>query len=275
MLLHYLTLLPMVKTVRKYLVAIALLLSFIFSIGGCREPPPKNSITWDDRGFKINGQYTLFIIGGIQYYRLPPGEWEERLGRLRETWSREAEDDEEGEGINKTTSRSVCRVLWAGMLVPGILFGINGLHHYFPAVGEIQTRLALSQFLVDYPWKAMAPLESLIQAAGRCNRENRLGESGGKVFLFKMLDAGMPDKTYAACAAHAEEFLRTDMNQLHDWRAFNKYYSQIVRLYVDPDRFKINTARGQFDFQTVNDTPEKDSTPSIKRDHHLPRGYAI
>jgi len=108
----------------------------------------------------------------------------------------------------------------------------------------------------DFPvvFRVMAPLESLIQAAGRCNRENRLGKSGGKVFLFKMLDATMPDKTYAACAAHAEEFLQTDMNQLHDSRTFNKYYSQVVRLFVDPDRFKINAARRRFDFQTVNDS---------------------
>jgi CRISPR-associated endonuclease/helicase Cas3 len=108
----------------------------------------------------------------------------------------------------------------------------------------------------DFPvvFRAMAPLESLIQAAGRCNRENKLGKSGGKVFLFKILDGGMPDKTYAACAAHAEEFLSPDMGQLYDYRAFNKYYSQVVNLYVDPDRYKINTARGKFNFQTVNDS---------------------
>jgi CRISPR-associated endonuclease/helicase Cas3 len=108
----------------------------------------------------------------------------------------------------------------------------------------------------DFPvvFRAIAPLEAIIQAAGRCNRENKLGKSGGKVFLFKLFDSGMPDKTYAACATHAEEFLRTDMNQLHDWRAFNKYYSQVVRLYVDPDRYKVNTARGQFNFQVVNDS---------------------
>jgi len=95
----------------------------------------------------------------------------------------------------------------------------------------------------------------VIQAAGRCNRESKLGESGGKVFLFKMKDGGMPDKTtYAACACHAEEFI----NQLHDYGVFEKYYTQVVQLYVDPDRYRINEARGQrtgqFNFQTVNDS---------------------
>jgi CRISPR-associated endonuclease/helicase Cas3 len=69
----------------------------------------------------------------------------------------------------------------------------------------------------DFPvvFRAMAPLESIIQAAGRCNRENSLGEFGGKVFLFKILDGCMPDKTYAACAGHAEGLIIRDINQLH------------------------------------------------------------
>jgi CRISPR-associated endonuclease/helicase Cas3 len=108
----------------------------------------------------------------------------------------------------------------------------------------------------DFPvvFRAMAPLEAIIQAAGRCNRENKLGKSGGKVFLFKMIDSGMPDRTYAACAGHAEELIVADMDQLHDHRAFNKYYSQVVQLYVDPDRYKINTARGGFNFHLVNNS---------------------
>ena len=107
----------------------------------------------------------------------------------------------------------------------------------------------------DFPvvFRAMAPLEAVIQAAGRCNRENKLGKSGGKVFLFKMLDSGMPDKTYASCASHTEEFLRTDMEQLHNHQAFNKYYSQVVQLYVDPDKYNINDTRKAFNFKTVND----------------------
>ncbi len=107
----------------------------------------------------------------------------------------------------------------------------------------------------DFPvvFRAMAPLESIIQSAGRCNRENKLGKSGGRVFLFKIIDGGMPDKTYAACASHAEEFLRTDIEQLHNHQSFNKYYAQVVQLYVDPDKHNINATRKAFNFKTVND----------------------
>jgi hypothetical protein len=55
------------------------------------------------------------------------------------------------------------RGFWAGVLIPGVVFGINGLHHYYPAVGEVGTTLNLGDFLLDYPWKAMAPFTSQFQ----------------------------------------------------------------------------------------------------------------
>ena len=106
----------------------------------------------------------------------------------------------------------------------------------------------------DFPvvFRAMAPLEAVIQSAGRCNRENTLGEMGGKVYLFKLQDSGMPDKTYAACAGYAEELIKQDINQLHGDKIFNEYYAHVIQLYVDPDKYKINEARQQFNFETVN-----------------------
>lgn len=108
----------------------------------------------------------------------------------------------------------------------------------------------------DFPvlFRAMAPLEAIIQSAGRCNREGSLGESGGNVFLFKLQDGGMPDKTYAACAGYAEDLIKHDISQLHGHKIFNKYYAQVIQLYIDPDKYKINEARRQFNFKTVNDS---------------------
>lgn len=107
----------------------------------------------------------------------------------------------------------------------------------------------------DFPvvFRVMAPLEAVIQSAGRCNREGKLGELGGKVFLFKLQDSGMPDKTYAACAGHAEELIKGDIYQLHGHTIFNKYYASVISLYVNPDEYNINEARKRFDFETVND----------------------
>ncbi|MEO5357293.1 MAG: CRISPR-associated helicase Cas3', partial [Nitrospirae bacterium YQR-1] len=118
----------------------------------------------------------------------------------------------------------------------------------------VSTQLIEAGVDFDFPvvFRAMAPLESVIQAAGRCNREGTLGEMGGKVFLFKLQDSGMPDKTYAACAGHAEELIKQNINRLHCYDVFNKYYAEVVELYVDPDKHKINEARKRFDFETVS-----------------------
>lgn len=124
----------------------------------------------------------------------------------------------------------------------------------------------------DFPvvFRAMAPLEAVIQSAGRCNREGNLGELGGKVFLFKLHDGGMPDKIYAACAGHAEELIKQDINQLHGHKIFNNYYAQVIQLYIDPDRYHINEARRQFNFETVNDSYRiiQDITKGLYVYHH-------
>ncbi len=119
----------------------------------------------------------------------------------------------------------------------------------------VSTQLIEAGVDFDFPvvFRAMAPLEAVIQSAGRCNREGKLGELGGKVFLFKLQDGGMPDKTYAACAGHAEEMIKQDIAQLHGHTIFNKYYASVISLYVNPDENNINEARKQFKFETVND----------------------
>ena len=106
----------------------------------------------------------------------------------------------------------------------------------------------------DFPcvMRAMAPLESIIQSAGRCNRENKLPEYG-KVYLFQLEDSGMPDKTYHACAEHAKNLIQSDISRLHNHGFFKEYYSQVVDLFVDPDKNKILSAQENFNFKTVND----------------------
>ncbi|MDA0744969.1 MAG: hypothetical protein O2954_00490 [bacterium] len=52
------------------------------------------------------------------------------------------------------------RAFWWGVAVPVVLFGVNGLHHYFPSVGEISIGLDLGHFLLDPPWRSMASFTS-------------------------------------------------------------------------------------------------------------------
>lgn len=107
----------------------------------------------------------------------------------------------------------------------------------------------------DFPvvFRAMAPLEAVIQSAGRCNREGKLN-GRGNVYLFKLADSGMPDETYAACAGFAEDLIKSDINRLYKHDIFTQYYAQIINLFIDPDKYGINQAREAFNYETVNDT---------------------
>ena len=113
----------------------------------------------------------------------------------------------------------------------------------------------------DFPCvlRAMAPLEAIIQSAGRCNREGKLKNHkgkliNGKVFLFRLKDSVMPDKTYGACAEYTKDLIQTDIEKLHCHNFFQQYYTQVINLFIDPDRNKILQAQENFDFETVNDS---------------------
>ena len=101
-------------------------------------------------------------------------------------------------------------------------------------------------------FRALAPLESIIQSAGRCNREGFL-DKNGQVYLFDLTDSRMPDKTYEACAYQAKILIQDNAERLHNHGFFEKYYRQVIRLFVDSDKHKIDKARESFNFKTVND----------------------
>lgn len=119
----------------------------------------------------------------------------------------------------------------------------------------VSTQLIEAGVDFDFPvlFRAMAPLEGIIQSAGRCNREGSL-VGYGNVYLFKLQDGGMPDKTYAACAGFAEELIKADIDQLYKHDIFERYYSHVIDLYVEPDKYGINDSRKDFNFKVVNDS---------------------
>lgn len=120
----------------------------------------------------------------------------------------------------------------------------------------VSTQLIEAGVDFDFPlvFRALAPLESIIQSAGRCNREGKM-DGFGNVFLFVMQDARYPNKTYQACAGYAAELLQSDIEQLYSHNVFEKYYASVFALYIDQTRQQgINNARKEFNFETVNDS---------------------
>ncbi len=120
----------------------------------------------------------------------------------------------------------------------------------------VSTQLIEAGVDFDFPlvFRALAPLEAIIQSAGRCNREGKMDDFGN-VFLFVLQDARYPNKTYQACAGYAAELLQNDIEQLNSHNVFEKYYSSVFALYIDQTKQQgINNARKEFNFETVNDS---------------------
>jgi len=108
---------------------------------------------------------------------------------------------------------------------------------------------------LDFPciFREIAPLESIIQSAGRCNREGKMNDLGqlGDVNIFCLFDSKFPDPLYKTLTQHTVSLLKQDIDQLYEFDFFTRYYSSAVRLFVDTDKNKINEARKEFKFETV------------------------
>ena len=104
---------------------------------------------------------------------------------------------------------------------------------------------------MDFPvvFRELAPLESIIQSAGRCNREGKLGK--GKVFLFQLEEKGQPSTEYETFAQFAQLCYRNNEGRLTDADFYTEYYTKIVKLYARDD--SITPEREKLMFQNVAD----------------------
>lgn len=76
-------------------------------------------------------------------------------------------------------------------------------------------------------------MSSIIQAAGRCNREGKLGEKQGNVYIFLLKNAEYPGEEYGKEAEFTSEFIEEDPQKIHDLNLFHKYYQDVINLYIN------------------------------------------
>jgi CRISPR-associated endonuclease/helicase Cas3 len=100
----------------------------------------------------------------------------------------------------------------------------------------VSTQLIEAGVDLDFPFalRALAPLDSIVQAAGRCNREGRLRDAEGKpifgrVVVFNPADEGLPQGSYRTGTQTAASMLnRLEPNSLAtDYELFAKYFSSL------------------------------------------------
>ena len=101
----------------------------------------------------------------------------------------------------------------------------------------VSTQLIEAGVDVDFPiaYRALGPLDSIIQTAGRCNREGRYAEPR-PVIVFRPVEMKLPPGAYALATAKTEEFLaRHPDAPLHQPEIYQKYFAELYKL-VGPEK---------------------------------------
>ena len=102
----------------------------------------------------------------------------------------------------------------------------------------VSTQLIEAGVDVDFPrvYRAMGPLDSIIQTAGRCNREGRMSDLG-EVFVFRPEDDAMPRGAYVQAAAITDAFLTENPDaDLHQPETYQSYFTRLYGTLGPQDR---------------------------------------
>lgn len=90
----------------------------------------------------------------------------------------------------------------------------------------VSTQLIEAGVNIDFPilYRARAGLDSIAQAAGRCNREGRLGHSGGKVIVFNPPEPSPPGILLKGESATKEMLIAHSDLDLNSPEAYSDYF---------------------------------------------------
>ena len=105
---------------------------------------------------------------------------------------------------------------------------------------------------IDFPvvMRALGPLDRIVQAAGRCNREGLLER--GRVVIFKPTDGAMPPGHYRAASDVTEGLLRGGIPDLNDPAIFECYFGSLFPL-LSLDAKGVQPLRTRFAYEEVAD----------------------
>jgi CRISPR-associated endonuclease/helicase Cas3 len=118
----------------------------------------------------------------------------------------------------------------------------------------VSTQLIEAGVDVDFPvvWRALGPLDSIIQSAGRCNREGHSPEPR-PVHVFRPADGGLPRGAYEIAMKRTEAFLAANPGieqKLHMPETYRAYFACLYRdLGCDsPDQDPVFAASKELKF---------------------------
>jgi CRISPR-associated endonuclease/helicase Cas3 len=104
---------------------------------------------------------------------------------------------------------------------------------------------------LDFPvvMRALAPLDAIIQAAGRCNREGKL-PALGRVVLFEPAGGGLPQGSYRTGTDTTRALRRAGDLDLNTPEAARRYFEQLFSA-LDTDAERIQERRRSFNYPEV------------------------
>lgn len=104
---------------------------------------------------------------------------------------------------------------------------------------------------VDFPevWRAFGPYDSIVQAAGRCNRNGKLHR--GRVHIFTPSEKGLSKGLYFTATKQTDLLRKMKLANPDNPESFEHYFRLLYQLSV-PDECAIQKARAEFRFKEVD-----------------------
>lgn len=115
----------------------------------------------------------------------------------------------------------------------------------------ISTQVVEAGVDVDFPlvYRAMGPLDRIVQAAGRCNREGKIPE-GGRVVIFEPADGKTPSGEYGKAVQTTKRLLQESDLDLHNPNIFEAYFQSLYQI-EQRDKYGIQDLREKHNYQKV------------------------
>lgn len=116
----------------------------------------------------------------------------------------------------------------------------------------VSTQVVEAGVDLDFPLvlRAIGPLDRIVQAAGRCNREGRLGPGGGRVVVFDPEEpSALPPGAYKTGTDTARVLFAEGVD-LNEPGTYERYFRRLSQA-VDLDRKEIQAARANWDYPRV------------------------